>query len=122
MRNRKEQVREVLERVKRDGRKALTAPECAAVCAAYGIPLPQEGLATSPDQAAHVGAKIGYPVVMKIVSADILHKTEAGGVVVGVKSAEEARAAYESITRNAKAYKKDATVDGVQIQKLVEKQ
>jgi acetyl coenzyme A synthetase (ADP forming)-like protein len=122
MTNRKEQVREVLDRVKRDGRKALTAPECAAVCAAYGIPLPQEGFSASADEAARVAAKIGYPVVMKIVSADILHKTEAGAVVVGVKSAEEARAAYESITRNAKAYKKDAAIDGVQIQKLVEKQ
>ena len=63
--------------------------------------------------------KIGFPVVMKVVSRDILHKTEAGGVVVGVKDPVEAAAAYESIMRNARAYKAGAAIDGVQIQALL---
>jgi acetyl coenzyme A synthetase (ADP forming)-like protein len=119
MTTRKEQVRAVLDRVRREGRTALTAPECAAVCAAYEIPLPQEGLATSADQAAKIAAEIGFPVVMKVVSADILHKTEAGGVVIGVTNGGDARAAYAAITRNAKAYKADAKIDGVQVQQMV---
>ena len=119
---RKEQVRVVLERIKKQGRKALTAPECAAVCAAYEIPLPREGLAKSADEAAKIAADIGFPVVMKIVSADILHKTEAGGVVIGVANGSDARAAYAAITTSAKAYKADAKIDGVQIQEMVKQQ
>ena len=119
---RKEQVRAVLERVKEQGRKALTAPECATVCAAYEIPLPREGLAKSADEAAKIAGDIGFPVVMKIVSADILHKTEAGGVVIGVANGGDAKAAYAAITKNAKAYKADAKIDGVQIQQMIKRQ
>ena len=94
-------VRKVLDEVRADGRSALTAPEAKIVCDAYAIPLPKEGLATSADQAVRLGASMGFPVVMKIVSADILHKTDAGGVVVGVKSDGEARAALRQILANA---------------------
>ena len=62
---------------------------------------------------------MGFPVVMKIVSPDILHKTEAGGVIVGVKSAEEAAKGYDTIIANAKKYKADAKVIGVQIQQMI---
>jgi acetyl coenzyme A synthetase (ADP forming)-like protein len=62
---------------------------------------------------------MGFPVVMKIVSPDILHKTEAGGVVVGVKNADEAATAYEQIIKNAKSYKADANVVGVQVQQMI---
>ena len=62
---------------------------------------------------------MGYPVVMKIVSPDILHKTEAGGVIVGVMSAEEAAKAYDTILANAKKYKADAKIDGVQVQQML---
>ena len=122
MTTRNEQVRAVLERVQREARTALTAPECATVCAAYEIPLPREGLAKSADQAAQIAAEIGFPVVLKIVSSDILHKTEAGGVVTGVANGGDVKAAYASITRNAKAYKADAKIDGVQVQQMVKQQ
>jgi acyl-CoA synthetase (NDP forming) len=112
-------VRRVLDGVRADGRTGLTAPEAKIVCDAYAIPLPKEGLATSADQAARLAAGIGYPVVMKIVSADILHKTDAGGVIVGVKSDAEARSAYDTILANAKRYKADAKVEGVQIQQML---
>ena len=112
-------VRPVLDAVRASGRAALTAPEAKIVCDAYEIPLPQEALATSGESAAKAAATIGFPVVMKIVSADILHKTDAGGVIVGVKSAEEARKAYETILANARRYKADAKVDGVQVQEML---
>ncbi|MCZ6589648.1 MAG: acetate--CoA ligase family protein [Alphaproteobacteria bacterium] len=111
-------VRQVLDQVKADGRKALTAPETKQVCDAFAIPLPNEGLATSTDQAASVADDIGYPVVMKIVSPDILHKTEAGGVKIGVANADDARAAYDEIIANAASYKADADVTGVQVQAM----
>src|SRR5690606_4994331 len=112
-------VRKVLDGVKAAGRDALTAPEAKLVSDAYGIPVPGEGLATSADEAVKLGGSISYPVVMKIVSPDILHKTEAGGVIVGVKSDEEAKAAYDKILANAKNYKKDAKIEGVQVQQML---
>jgi len=109
-------VRSVLERVKADNRNSLTAPEAKTVCEAYGIPVPQEALATSADAAAKSAESMGFPVVMKIVSPDILHKTEAGGVIVGVSSGDGARRAYDQIVASAKKYKSDAKIVGVQVQ------
>jgi acetyl coenzyme A synthetase (ADP forming)-like protein len=94
----------------------LTAPEAKTVCDAYGIPVPKEGLATSADAAVKLAEGMGFPVVMKIVSPDILHKTEAGGVIVGVASGDAARRAYDTIVASAKKYKANASIVGVQIQ------
>ena len=112
-------VRQVLNRVQAEKRSSLTPAESKILCDAYGIPLPQEAIAGSAEEAARLAAEIGFPVVMKIVSPDILHKTDAGGVVVGVKSPAEATQAYESIIRNALAYKRDAKISGVQIQQML---
>src|SRR5215208_7492677 len=112
-------VREVLDRVKAEGRTSLTAPEGKLVCDAYGIPVPKEGVANSAQDAARLADGMGYPVVLKIVSPDILHKTEAGGVLVGVKSADEVSKGYETILANAKKYKADAKIDGVQVQQML---
>ncbi|GAA1558862.1 acetate--CoA ligase family protein [Kribbella hippodromi] len=112
-------VRAILDQALADGRTSLSAPEAKLVADAYGIPTPGEGLATTADGAAGLAAEIGYPVVLKIVSPDILHKTEAGGVVVGVDSADAARAAYQQIVDNAKAYNPAAELTGVQVQKML---
>ena len=115
----KEAVRKVLDAVKADKRTSLTAPEGKLVCDAYGIPVPKEGVATSAADAAKLAGGMGFPVVMKIVSPDILHKTEAGGVIVGVKTAEDAQKAYDTILANAKKYKADAKIEGVQVQQML---
>src|SRR3954468_1709812 len=115
----KSKVRQILDAVKKEGRDALTAPEGKLVCDAYGISVPQEGVASSAADASKMASSMGFPVVMKIVSPDILHKTEAGGVVVGVKSADEASKAYEQIIANAKKYKADAKIVGVQVQQMI---
>ncbi|GAC1404689.1 MAG: acetate--CoA ligase family protein [Candidatus Velthaea sp.] len=112
-------VRTVLDKVKAENRESLTAPEAKLVADAYGIPVPQEALATSADEAAAFADKMGYPVVLKIVSGDILHKTEAGGVLVGIENASDVRSGYETILRNAKAYKSDAKIAGVQVQQML---
>ena len=97
-------VREILDEVRADGRTALSAPEAKRVCDAYGIDVPQEGLATSAQEAVSLAEEIGYPVVLKIVSPDILHKTEAKGVLVGLGSSDEVSSGYDQIVENAKAY------------------
>ena len=119
MPNSKDVVRKVLDLVKADNRTSLTAPEGKLVCDAYGIPVPKEGLAKSAGEAAKLASDMGFPVVMKIVSPDILHKTEAGGVMVGVKTALEAEANYATILANAKKYKSDAKIEGIQVQQML---
>lgn len=112
-------VRRVLDQVRAEGRDSLTAPEGKQVCDAYGIPVPQEGVAGSADEAAKLAAGMGFPVVLKIVSPDILHKTEAGGVLVGLRGAEEVSKGYDTILANARAYKADAKIVGVQVQQML---
>ncbi len=112
-------VRALLDRLRKQGRSSLSATECHEVCTAYGIPLPKEGLATSADEAARLADEIGYPVVLKIVSPDILHKTEAGGVAVGVATAAAAKAAYQKIVDAAASHAPDAKIEGVQVQQML---
>lgn len=115
----KQKVRAILDAVKKEGRDSLTAPEGKLVCDAYGINVPKEGVVSSAKEAGTLAGSMGFPVVMKIVSPDILHKTEAGGVIVGVKNADEAVTAYEQIIANAKKYKADAKIVGVQVQQMI---
>ena len=119
MSNSKDAVRKVLDAVKADKRTSLTAPEGKLVCDAYGIPVPKEGVAKSAAEAAKLASDMGFPVVMKIVSPDILHKTEAGGVIVGVKTAADAEKSYDTILANAKKYKADAKIEGIQVQQML---
>jgi acetyl coenzyme A synthetase (ADP forming)-like protein len=119
MSNPKDAVRQILDRVKADKRSSLTAPEGKLVCDAYGIPVPKEGVAQSAGDAAKIATGMGFPVVMKIVSPDILHKTEAGGVMVDVKTAVDVEKNYETILANAKKYKSDAKIEGIQVQQML---
>src|SRR6202048_46561 len=110
MSNSKDAVRKILDLVKAEGRTSLTAPEGKLVCDAYGVPVPKEGVATSAAEAAKIGSGMGFPVVLKIVSPEILHKTEAGGVLVGVKSAEEVEKGFATIVENARKYDAKAEI------------
>ncbi|URF07883.1 acetate--CoA ligase family protein [Cupriavidus campinensis] len=115
----KDAVRKILATVKQEGRAALTAPEGKLVCDAYGISVPGEGVAKSPSNAVELATKMGFPVVMKIVSPDILHKTEAGGVLVGLKSAADVERGYRTIVENARKYNANAEIIGVQVQQMI---
>lgn len=112
-------VREVLDQVRAEGRSSLTSVEGKKVCDAYGIATPGEGLATSADEAVKLAGDVGYPVVLKIVSPDILHKTEAGGVLVGLDTAEAVSQGYEQIVASARSYNPDASITGVQVQQML---
>ncbi|HEY3784736.1 MAG TPA: acetate--CoA ligase family protein [Steroidobacteraceae bacterium] len=115
----KSAVRSILDQAHAAHREALTAPEARGVCEAYGITIPKEGLARTADEAVQLATSIGFPVVMKIVSPQILHKTEAGGVLVGVRSAEEATRGYATILANARQYDSGAEILGVQVQQML---
>src|SRR5256886_10392406 len=112
-------VQAELDQVRAEGWTVLTAPEGKQVCEAYGIPVPKEGLATSAPEAARLAQEIGYPVVLKIVSTDILHKMDAGGVLTGLASAVEVERGYSTILTNVTAYKADARILGVQVQQML---
>jgi acyl-CoA synthetase (NDP forming) len=115
----KSTVRRLLDEARAAGRSSLTAPEARGVCEAYGIAIPKEGLARSAAEAARLASDIGFPVVMKIVSPQILHKTEAGGVLVGVTSSEHAAQAYTTLLDNARKYDPKAELLGVQVQQML---
>ncbi|WP_327687662.1 acetate--CoA ligase family protein [Streptomyces tubercidicus] len=112
-------VRAVLDAARAEGRAALTAPEGKRITDAYGIPTPAEGLAESADEAVALADRIGFPVVLKIVSPDILHKTDAGGVRVGLTSCAEVRGAFTAIVDNARSYDPEARIQGVQVQQMI---
>jgi len=112
-------VRKILDEARASGRGALTAPEAKGLCEAYGIATPKEAVAKATADAGRLASAIGFPVVMKIVSPQILHKTEAGGVRVGVKSPAEAEEAFGTIIANARRFDARATIEGVQIQQML---
>jgi len=115
----REAVQRVLAQVAADGRDSLTAPEGKIVCDAYGISTPDEGLATDSEQAVELAERMGFPVVLKIVSPDILHKTEAGGVLVGLTDAAQVAHGFRTITANAKIYDPNAKIVGIQVQQML---
>ncbi|MFH8389232.1 acetate--CoA ligase family protein [Streptomyces sp. NPDC018036] len=118
-RDRVARVRALLDGVRRQGRAALTAPEGKEVADAYGIAVPGEALARDEQEAVAQAERLGGPVVMKIVSPDILHKSDAGGVLVGVEGAADVRAAFRTLVANARSYDVRARIDGVQVQELI---
>lgn len=109
---------EIISKARADGRTSLTEIEAKKVFEAYGLPTTKIGLAKTEDEAVKLCQEIGYPIVMKIVSPDILHKSDAGGVKVNIKSEADAREAYNTILKNSKAYKADADVHGVAVQEM----
>jgi acetyltransferase len=98
---------------------ALTEPEAKRILADYGIPITDEAVATSADEAAEAASRIGFPVVLKIVSPQITHKTEAKGIQLNLTSEAAVRAAYDEIVANARAYRPDAHIEGVLVQEMV---
>ena len=101
------------------GSGTLTESAAKKVLAAYGVPVVPERLARTADAAVDAAQGFGYPVVLKIQSADIPHKTEAGGVRLDLRSAQDVRSACQSILQSAKAYAPQARIDGILVQPMV---
>ena len=99
-------------------RLALTQSEVDRFLDAYNIPRAKGSLAKTSDHAVMIASGIGFPVVMKIASQDLLHKTDIGGVVVGVNSPQAVRDTYAKIMERAHTAKADARIDGIYVQKM----
>ena len=112
-------ARKVFDAVKADGRTSLLEEEGQEVLKAYGLPLPESALACSADEAVGIAEKIGYPVVIKIASPQIIHKSDAGGVRVNLADADQVKEAFEAVTVNAKKYDPEAEIKGVLVVEMV---
>jgi acetyltransferase len=108
----------IIDQARKDGRSSLTEIEAKGVFEAYGMPTTKIALAKTEEECVVSAKKIGYPVVMKIVSPDILHKSDAGGVKVNIKDEAGVREAFNTIMKNAKAYKADADIHGIAVQEM----
>ena len=112
-------VAQVFQQVKADGRLAIGDAEARAVQAAYGIPFPKSFLAKTADEAAKAAEEIGFPVVMKITSPDILHKTDIGGVKLNLQGADEVRDTFDLMMYRAQRYQPTAEIWGCLVQQQV---
>ncbi|MCR8433142.1 MAG: acetate--CoA ligase family protein [Candidatus Korarchaeota archaeon] len=100
-------------------RRALTELEAKAFLEKYGIPFPKRDLAQNENEAIKISQKIGYPVVLKVVSPDIIHKTDVGGVKIGINSDDELREAFRDIMETVKRKKPDARIDGILVEEMI---
>lgn len=111
-------ARSIISEARKSGRMALTEIEAKKVFKAYNLPVTAIDIAKSEEEAISHAKLMGFPLVLKIVSPDILHKSDAGGVKVDIKDEAGVIDAYRTIMANAKAYKADAIIDGIAIQEM----
>ena len=115
----KNTVKKILDNAKKEKRSALLEEEGQEILRAYGFPLPASKLAKSKKEAVAASKKIGYPVVLKIASPQIIHKSDAGGVKVNLQNAKDVENAFDTIIKNAKKYNKKADIKGVLVVEMV---
>jgi len=114
----KKPVQEVFDRVRSRKQLSIGDAEARAILIAYGLRTPESKVAATPDEALKIAGEIGYPVVLKIASPDILHKTDVGGVKVGLNNSEDLRDAFELMTYRAERYVPEARIWGCQVQEM----
>ena len=115
----KDKVKKILDNAKREKRTALLEEEGQEILRAYGFPLPASKLAKTKKEAVSSAKKIGFPVVLKIASPQIIHKSDAGGVKVNLQNAKDVENAFDTIIKNAKKYNKKADIKGVLVVEMV---
>jgi len=99
-------------------RRKLLEPDAFKLLEKYGMPVVRYGFARTPEEAREIAREIGLPVVLKVVSSDIIHKTDVGGVLLGLKTLEEVERGFNTIVENVKAKAPNAVVDGVLVQEM----
>ncbi len=112
-------ARETIDRVLDEGRLSIGDAEAKSILTAYGLQAPPSEIAETAEKAVEIAADMGYPVVLKIASPDILHKTDVGGVKVGLQNATDVRDAFDLITYRSQRYLPEAHLWGCQVQKMV---
>ncbi len=113
------EIRRVLDAARADGRTFLLAPEAAQVAAYLDLDMPKAILARNLDEAIRAAGDVGYPAAMKIVSKDIVHKSDAGGVALDLENKDEVVDAYQAILRSCRAHVPEAVIDGVDVVQMV---
>lgn len=106
--------KEIISRA-RSEKRSLLEPEAYAILAGYGIPVLDHRLATSPEEASRMASEIGFPAAMKVVSPDVIHKSDSGGVKLGIDSPPAAAEAFAAIIQNVARAVKGARIEGVLI-------
>ncbi len=115
-----EKVKEVFDCCRNEGRLELGEIEARDILEAYGIPLPKAKLARDIDEAKKIAKDIGYPLVLKIVSPNILHKTDVGGIKVGIEDESQLEESYDDILFSVKRYMPQANISGIMVQEMVQ--
>ncbi len=113
-------VRKILDDAKSQGRDSLLEEEGQQILRAYGLPLPQSRLARNADEAARIAKKIKFPVVLKVQSPQITHKSDAGGVRVSLQNEEQVRKAFGEIMASCIKYDKNAEIQGCLVVEMVQ--
>jgi len=113
-----DETSKIISQARLEGRKTLLETEAKTICIEYAIPVTRFKLAKNEREAVEYAEELGFPVVLKIVSPDIIHKSDAGGVMVNLKSSVEVQEAYGRILENAKKYKATARIAGVMVQEM----
>ena len=115
-------AQEIAERIiisaQKQQRQTLLEPEAKEICIAYGIPTPAFRVAHTPSEAMSLAEQVSFPVVLKVISEDILHKTEVGGVILSLNSEDQVKDAYEQLLSNVRGYKENSRIDGVLVQHM----
>ena len=112
-------VSELLDIASKNGRSYLLEPEALEVCSAIGIPCPRFSLVKDMGEAVKTADKIGYPVVLKVVSPQVIHKSDKGGVVVGIKDPEELKASFRGMLGKVKEGTPNAEITGVLVEEML---
>ena len=117
----KEKTARIIKKVRNDNRRVMLGSEAHAIAEAYGIPVARIRLATSSEEAKQLADELGYPVVLKIASPDIIHKSDIGGIKIGLETPKAVEEAFLQILDNAKNHMPNAMVYGVDVQEMAEK-
>ncbi|MEM1588306.1 MAG: acetate--CoA ligase family protein [Candidatus Bathyarchaeia archaeon] len=113
-----EEIKNIIMKVKLEERTVLTIDEALEVAKAANIPTPKAAVAKNLEEAIKVASEVGYPLTMKIISPEIIHKTDVGGVILNIKTPEEVKRAYEKIITQSKLFIPQAKILGVLLQKM----
>jgi len=113
-----EKITKIFEHARAEGRKFLLEHEAKTVCKEYGIPITALKIAKNAEDAAKYSEEIGYPIVFKIISPDVIHKFDVGGVILNINTPEEAKKAYNQIIENVKKHNPNSKIDGILVQEM----
>ncbi len=111
--------KEIFAKLKFENRNNLTEAEAREVLIHYGIPVAKAEMIRSYEDASKAGERVGYPLVLKAISPQIIHKTEAGAVILNVRNDKELKLAYSQLLRNVKTKRPDASLDGILVQQML---